>query len=477
MKSKDNMYNDMVAQAKIDAPTIHWVPQAPQQDVLTRVINELYRLEGLVEYTNSISSLERYKKFISNSALIKEVAESQGLDEADIRAQLKLDLDAKLAEWGFYRKLATKSMGGIRLEFPNTTTINAPLGAILKTLDEKRYLTTETLAGDPVPVGGSYIIYVMAEAETAGSAFNVPEGTYFRSSDIPTLIRGIAMHEIINGQDEESDLDFIDRFIKARTQEGVGSKSWLLRTVMAYPQVVDANVYGTGDEHFERDYGADVWVYPLEIPMTILEKAMLVNSKHTLEKAPLMEHPTIIGVSANPNGTPIFTIIDSVFKRSIFDIVEVEPLPTQEWVEYTVDKVMQDVQAILRKGENWILGGQDLILVKKGYAKSLDVGMSIEFNADLTDEEIATCIETIKTDLNTFFVGGTGSDGTLYTRKKLGQVIDWSDVEEVALRVEGVDRIDKDTFIITIDGIEQDDPVPIDFNAFAILGNVNIVQL
>lgn len=478
MKTSDQMYNDMIARAKRVSPNIHWVPMAPQTDVLVTPINEILRIEGLTEYTNAISSLDRYKKFISDTTKMQQVADAVGISLSALKEQLSSDLDSRIGEWGITRKLATQAIGSIRLAFASPSTINVAINAKLTTLNNINYLTTEVLAGTPVPMDNNYVIYVMAEAEKAGSAYNVPENTYFRSSDIQGLVEAIATYEIINGQDKETDLEFIDRFIKIRKQEGVGSKSWLLRTVLTVPTIVDANVYGPGDEHFDRDYGADVWVYSLEVPLTVLEPIMKVNSKHILLKAPLTDNPIFAGVLLKANRVPDYTVIDSWYKRSIYDVVEIVPsTPTQTYVEYTIDKNMQDAQAILRNPENWILGAFDLVLIRKAYRINLDFSMNVHFNDDLTDAEIETSIQNITSDLGIFFSGGTASDGTTYTRKKLGVQIDWSDCLGVVLKVQGVDRVEEDSFDIFIDGVEQADPVEISYDSYALCGNVTIVQV
>jgi hypothetical protein len=87
-----------------------------------------------------------------------------------------------------------------------------------------------------------------------------------------------------------------------------------------------------------------------------------------------------------------------------------------------------------------------------------------------------TVQDSIISNLEAFFNGGTTSFGKQYSRKGIGDDISHSDISNIILRTEGVVSFDFDTFYVlnTLTGDRNDPTVVLD-NQFATLQEVSFV--
>jgi len=279
-------------------------------------------------------------------------------------------------------------------------------------------------------------------------------------------------YDINNGVDEESDSSFVTRVRSNRLQHGVGSKSWLYNKILSDPRVYDISIQGlantnetdpTGRSRFERDYGIDIWVQALETRHIITENFMPdENDCHTFKSLPIVDYDIVQTVDMSLART------ESAYDRSTYEVIKVRYSgagvdPAN--VVYTVDETIQDLQESVLDPQYWLLGGREQIFIKKAYQVYLDVYVKIHLEGGYTFDDVES---DVRSDIFKFIEGGTTSAGVTYTKKKLEETIDKSDLLEVILAVDGVDRADLDSYSMgRHDGkFSTSDPIPTNYNEF-----------
>jgi len=468
-RSTSDIINDLITQGKSVRPDWSWTPKSPESDLVTVPASEFARENLLVDYVRLLTRLDGYKTLEVDTNIRNNLMEIWNLTETELDEFLYQDLDNFADIWGLTRNGGSKARGPIELVFSNNNPVTIPIGTkFISSLRRKEYLTIESVSSvTPILEDGRYIIRVFVECTVEGNDGNIVEGSVMQPvTKITNLIRAEVPVNIENGEDKESNSDFVDRIKLARISRGVGSRSYLRSLVLSDSRVYDVYLHALGDTGFDRPQGIDVWVYAQETPRAVSE-TVKAPSDYVLETQPLIEEDPIItsGYTLNRDSKS--------YSRSVEALDKVTGTYNQT-ISYYVDDTIRDLQMVVEDDDNYLLGGRRLVLIKKAHKVKLDFSIKLYtvFGYDVDD---------VKTDIQNnllyFFVGGTTSYGETFSRKLLDQDIDKSDVLQVVTRTPGVDRVSitgSTAFkVIRNDGLYPNrDPVPIEFYEYPVLGTV-----
>jgi len=474
MRSTKKVYEDLISEAKKQSPNLLWSPKTPQNDIITVASIEFGRQYAIAEYIKNLATLRGYKRITTNSALKNQLASALNTSVKNIENMFSTDLDEFAKLYNITRKSAQKARGILELIFDSADSVSIPSGSTFTaTSMDIAYVLIETISDvTPILSEGSYHLYVACEASEPGVNFNIVKGTRFYSSlNIPNLRIVVAPFNIQNGKEEESDKDFIVRIENRRKSANVGSKTWLLSLLETDERVYDVKCYSILDAsggYFNRDYGIDVWVNADEIRNLVNNEPIseIAPAVHFLRKAPLVENDPII----TPDITlKRYTPAESVYARSVLAPNSVKP--TVDKISYYIDKTIIDLQNVVEDADNWLFGGRSLVIVKKVMQVKIDIFINYYCLGGYDPVDVGT---NIRDNILKYFVGGDTAIGKTYLRKKIEDDVDKSDLLDIVLDVEGVDRVDIASFkCIRQDGkAPKQDPVPINYNEVAVLGDL-----
>lgn len=456
MKTKNKIIEELLEEAKTIASNFSWVPKTPQADILTASSLQFWSLHVLIEYIKSISGFDYFSDI--TATLRSNLKTVLNLTDDELDTLLENDLDNLADLWGFTRIAEVVAHGSFRFVFSSANPVTINEGITIRSPTGIDYKTTQTLSLTPTNKGDGYLsIDILCESEESGIEGNVAEDTYFELVD--TSITGFSfafpIYDIDNGVNKETDANFITRIQNNRAQRGVPSTTWLTNKLAEDPRVYDSKIVVLGDENFYRSYGADVWICAEEIPVT-QEEDFITDSfegvcAHILKKVPLINKDPIISY---PDGIHTYTLTEfdsegHEYGGSIDAIVYIA------WnggcgvnggtMSYKYDSTIEDLQEMLVDPEYWILGGRDIVLIKKAFGKYIDLNVRIKVESGYIFEDVKA---NVQHDLFVFIYGGLASGGTIYARQTFIDEIQKSDMLDVMLDSKGVDQVNVSLFRI-----------------------------
>ena len=428
MRSSDEIVADLIESGKSVAGYLNFIPKTPQGDIITIVASEFSRAYTVSEYVKKLSRLDGYTELDNDESLRALLMTALDLTEAELNALLKSDLDNFASMWNITRKPASVASGAVALSFSSSSSVTITKGSRFQNVTTlKYYKIRDSITGvSPVMAGGdtSYKIYVMLESEDTGTAGNVIAGSTFRSvSSISNFLSASNPLAFDNGIDEESNTDFVTRIKLSRESDGVGSKAYIRKLMLSDARVYSVWLNAKGEQWFERPWGIDIWV---QAAQTATISTAVTGDNNVLVNAPL--------ISAN---IPV-TSDTGWYSHSTFELNK----STSSIISYYYDQTVRDLQGMIEDADNWLLGGQSLCLVKMGKRVPIDIRAKV-FYIYSTDPTFKDTVDVnIANNLLLFFTGGKTTYGTKFSRKLLGVDPDKSDILNVILDTDGVDRIE-----------------------------------
>lgn len=489
MRSLEEVLQSFLDYARSVKPDGNWAPHSVLSELVISIpAQETWRLWVVADYVRKLQTFQGIKSIIEDTTFIENLATSIGITYDQAAELVSSDLDNLAADWGFTRKASTYSYGTERFYFESHGTYTIPQGTMLasgslvfSTLHDVIDWSTTTKDGRPA-------IDIPIRCETVGSAGNVGPRTI---NTLVTRIDGVTgvtnPYGLTGGSDQESDLDFVNRIISWLGSMSQGTVTWLQSLVFGIQGVQQVKVVTCREDdvtRFPRNYGADIWVVVSEEPVYTADT---LDSAETLHYA--LQQPVIESLTTNILPTDwtftrnypynYITNTSNMYSMSIFgsDRFTGPALGPGASISYYYDRTIERIQTLVSDPEYWFLGGESLVLVRKAVAREVNVtSCEIWLSAGYTSAEVEP---NILNDLNVFFAGGTASTGKVYSMKGIGEGVDHSDLLNVILDVEGVDRVNLDTFSVSIgttsyDDPSSDDPLPIKFFEYPVLGTVNL---
>jgi hypothetical protein len=464
-RSSTDILTDLIAKAQEIRPDWSWSPNSPEADLVTVPTSEFARANAIADYVRYLTNLYGYEELQTNTALRKTLMEIWEINETELDSFLQDDLDNFSEHDGVTRNGGSKAKVPVNLMFSNNNQVTIALGIkFISAVRRMEYLTIEPLTNKtPILISGNYILRCFVECTVIGNDGNITAGSVMQPvTKVSNLIRAEVAVNIDNGQDKESNLDFVQRIRLARISKGVGSRTWLRNLLLSDDRVYDVYLNAHGDTGFERVQGIDAWVHAQETPRSVSEVVKRTRY-YNLEVKPLIDESSII------TGGYILVNDRNGYERSVESLDYVDG-PTGN-IQYYTDDTIRSLQLVVEDLKYWLLGGRRLVLVKKGKKTKIDfrIKLYLNFGSDLS-----TVKNAIENNLLCYFAGGTTSYGTKFSRVTLDQNPDKTDLLNIILNTEGVDRIDLNSFrAIRSDGLYSTvDPIPISFSEFSALGSI-----
>lgn len=467
MRSSEQILTDLLTTGNSVAPYLNFIPKTPQGDLLAITTTEFSRAYAVADYIKDLSRLSGYVDLDTNTTLRSQLMTALNLTEDELNALLISDLDNFSAMWNITRNQALPATGMIEVHLTSSTPVTILSNTRFKNLVTGNYYTSldDVTAYTPtIPTNGSdYVVRVMVECELDGVDGNVIAGSSFIPViDIANFTQATNPSAFDDGVDTESNTDFVSRIMTLRISSGVGSKSYVTSLMLSDARVFSVWLNAKGEQYFSRPWGVDVWIQGVETIKTVDASGSI---------APLLFVPFVSAESFAVNSDTGW------YARSAFEVVT----PTVAAGVYTYDQTIRDLQMMVEDADNWLIGGQTLCIVKKGYKIPINMFVKIYFVYGLTNDEKATVVTNIQENLLLFYTGGDSSYGTSFIRKLLGVDIDKSDLLNVVLNTDGVDRAEL-TGTNAFSAVRSDgeyptsDPIPILPYEYASLGTMTIIQ-
>jgi len=234
-----------------------------------------------------------------------------------------------------------------------------------------------------------YAITLKCECLTPGSIGNVQTGAI---KEIITPIAGIG--KVINpspgigGRDIESNSDFAKRIKEKLSGNSIGTDSGIKTLLYTDERVKDINIIRAGDSDAIRNiYGGEVDVVVLKEDRQMhsfqIEYTGDPNKKIYFPIKPYIDSPSDVTVTGTQSGNSHNFSVNiykdkSIYKDSvkdssylIFNSNDLPDLNSIVTITYPYDKLIVDLQAIIDKKENHIIGSD--ILIRKAYKKNISL--------------------------------------------------------------------------------------------------------
>jgi len=473
--------------------------------------NQFYRFEILLEFEDRTRNLNDFTNLINDEDFKTTLAEVLGTKQDgsaytvdDINTWISERLDAYVDDFGITRSAGTAASGTIRLYLYDATPVSWSTSTEF-TSKTTSYLATSSIT-NIIPIldstTGLYYVDVPVEASVTGSSGNAVVGAVTGMTTKPSNFSYCSnVSAISGGTDEETDLNLISRCQEVKTQRVGGSKAYLEGLAEEQTFVDDVITIDTDDPENDIYVGSvcDVFSQFTGEDLEVVEENIYWpgeadNPNEEIftfvpKNQPLSENftPTLfryaVGSSTEvqivPDGTN--TIVEIVKDSGTFsgstkamDVVRVRLAHNTGTYKrvikllYGYDKQPYKLQNVFDIDTERLVG--PLPLVRKAIEVPVKVVVepSIAFGYDQT-----TVQDTITSNLECYFNGGTTSFGKQYARKGIGADISHSDISNIILRTAGVVSFDFDTFFVinTLTG-DRNDPVVVTDNQYAILSEV-----
>ena len=420
----------------------------------------------LADYVSMLTRLTGYEKLATDTSIRNALMDTLEITEIQLDELLQTDLNNYAEVWGILRTIGAKAKGPIKYVFSNDNPVSIPESTKLTSIQRrKEYTTIEPITGRiPTLENGLYIIRCFIECIAIGNDGNITAGSILLPDvKINNLVKCEIDVNIENGEDVESNVDFVARIRLARFSRGVGSRSYLRNLLLADSRVYDVWLNAKGDSGFDRPLGIDAWVYAQETPKVVSETAK-IHYGYILESQPLIDGDAII------TGGYVLVRDTNSYERSVESVDNISG-PSPQTIQYYTDDTIRSLQLDVEDQDRWLLGGRRLVLIKKALKVEIDfsIKLYVVFNA-----VVSTIKTNIENNLLCYFAGGTTTYGETFSRTNLGKNVEKSDVLNIILNTENVDRVDLNSFRVRRnDGrYATTDPVLINNYEFSALGSV-----
>lgn len=450
----------------------------------------------VADYISRQRSLAELEKVIKDANYQQRLREALNYTVADLQAQIKRDLDNLVSNWNITRIPAQKARGYLRLYATSDVVLTFAAGQQVGTIDD--VATFNTLNGFSffTPTysseAGLYYVDCSIECTLPGAFGNQIAGRIRRLKSSPNgIISCNNLTSTLFGADEESDIALINRARTSWRSRNNSVLGGLIDTVQTYPGVIDTSVVLFGDALMERDARGAVDIYliaesKVQTAQVVIDTTgaryvydvlddettfdvyppPFVASDSVLFKLPSQPVLSIANVnykttpngaytSINPSNYSLIKDTTGVNSNSIKgnDVLQISGniLPDGSFVKvvYSYNRICRDLQALFDITTSQIPGAD--ILFKLGTEKAVVVEATPIVFASYVPSEVYAVIQS---DLSIFFTGGVDSNDIERPGFKLGEVLDKSDLLNVILDVEGVDRVPLETFSIKINNTE-----------------------
>lgn len=437
-KTKEEILKELIERAKSEADYLNWVPKSVQSDLFLGLFSSIsYSLSVLSEYVKRVGTLSGLEDLCKDTVFQEALAEVLNLSEDDLTSLLKKDVDNLLEAYGFPRRLGRKASGIVRFYFSSNDPVTIPRGTRVYTsppLSKNYYTVVEIKNKVPNPPSGSspyYWIDVLVEAESPGFSYNVlAKSIRYADISIPSLKYVENPGNFCNGRDEEDNLSYIERVKKLRYFQRAGTVQFLYNAISENFPVFDICIIPLGNVFLQRPYGLDIYIISEEELETVTE---------TVNYLPFyFSRQPVVEILEYPPG-------DIVWKKSEFPSPYYRSVYSDERLEGTLTSggsVIYHSNSLVRRIQRYIdtfdatYGPRKNFVVKEGRKLLANIFVKLEPLPNYTFSGVCLAVR------NNLF--------QYFSKFKFGQILEVSDILKIILNTEGVDRVDLDSFSVTV---------------------------
>jgi len=431
---------DLTTQIGSVVSDVFIVPLA--QKVLEELIQE--------EYTKAGSSLDRLIALKTDPDFLAQIEEIN-LTSEQLYDQIYLILNKIASNYQLTRIAAVKATGLVSFATTSIPALNVviPVGIRVSTVLGKDFITTESKTIIVASINNyydpdlnAYSIEVLIEAQTAGSDANTGEETITVLDDVVANVEFIINKaSLVNGDDEETDEEFVARIKTKLAGNNIGTPSGYQSTILNEDYVQDAVVVKPNDIEMKRNsYGGsiDIMIVGENLDTqtySLTYQASLHGVKITLPNRPATD---IISVTGSVTGLFTkdtdynFTEDTGLFGSSV-DSTDCltwlgMTMPTEGetlTIIYKRNKLIYDLQTLIDLDENKIIAADVLVREATKVLIDLEFDLHIYSGYDFT-----TISNTITTNLTAYI-----------NAFKLDEDVQVSDLINEIYNVAGIDNV------------------------------------
>ena len=310
----------------------------------------------------------------------------------------------------------------------NGATYSIPAGLTLTTgsaaASQQSFVTTTSgviTPDTPInPVTGFYEVTVNIQAVVAGTAGNVASGSITNMTSAPSGISEVYnANALVNGADQESSADLIER-VKLSLQGAVyGTKASYLKKVLSDPEITDAVVVDPNSEFSVRGPGTvDIYILGSAYTSTSQEVTISESAQSVLfDKQPVVVGTVSVVLNGNTytegNGFTVEKDTSSLYAGSakaldklvwdtvVYDnVIRTATVPTYT-ITYTYNSLVDQTQEYFDDDSTKIITAD--VLVRETYKLSVAMDFDIvTYSGFNKNSVISTCKDNIESFINNF---------------------------------------------------------------------------
>jgi len=409
-------------------------------------------LEELIQegYTKAGSSLDRLIALKTDPDFLAQINEIN-LTSQQLNAEIYAILNKIASNYKLVRIAAVNTTGLVYFCTASIPSVDIiiPTNSRISTVLGKDYVTTETktivitnINDYYDPDLNAYVIAVLIQAVTAGSIGNTGIETITVMDDVVANVEFIInKSSLVNGDDEETDEEFVARIKTKLAGNNLGTPSGYQSTALNEDYVQDCIVVKPNDPEMKRNsYGGSIDImivgehYDTQTDVLIYQAA-LHSVKITLANRPAEDIDSVVSNAPHTfiKGTDYnFTKDTNLLAGSIQSSdcltwlgatmpAEGETLT----IIYQRNKLVQDLQDIINLDENKIIAAD--ILVREATKVLIDIIFDLHIYSGY---DFTTISATITTNLTTYI-----------NAFKLDEDVQISDLIAEIYKVAGVDNV------------------------------------
>lgn len=514
MRSLEQIKSDLVSEILALRKDIRLVPGDAAYDIAVNApAQQFFKYDVLLELEDRCRNLQGFTNLISDTDFQTTVANTLGKKQDgsnftvdDVGDLISSRLDQYVMDFGRSRSLGTSASTTERIYLYDATPISVSTSTEFSSKTVSYLSTVSLVSIRPIldSETGLYFIDLPITASAIGYAGNASVGSINVMATKPSNFSYCSnITAATGGSEKENDLSLIARCQEINTKRVGGSKNYLVALSEEQSYVDDTVALDTDDpvqnifigspcDLFVQFGSEDLQVveenlyWPGESDNTVAEVFEFVP-----QNQPLSENFTpilfryLVGSTTEIQVVPDANTIIEVIKDTrtfsgstkAMDKIRVSMAHNTGTYKrlikciYGYDKNPYRLQNVIDSDTERLVGPSPLV------RNAVQVPIKITCTPTVTFGYSAVTVQdSITTNLEAFFNGGTTSFGRQYARKGIGDDISHSDISNIILRTEGVVSFDFDTFFVlnTLTGDRNDPSVVLD-NQFAVLQEVSFV--
>ncbi|MEM2153916.1 MAG: hypothetical protein QXY76_03310 [Nitrososphaeria archaeon] len=371
LPSEEEILASLLEKAREARPDVPWAPGLPHTDLsITVPVREFERAYILLEFLYKIATPQGFLSFVKDADAMAKLGTQLNLQEGGLESFL-LEIASKkfqplepIPAKPSYCMLKILSSSQA-LTISSSATITTPTNIVFRPL----VFGDVTLIWDSTL--GCWVGNIPLKSVNTGSYTNIPAGEISLENVtgfIGNLIGAFNPEPASGGRDDETLEQYLWRVARYWIN-GQVNHSQIIENIVLSSSATDAKLIYAGEKHFSRGNGVDVWV---KVPEVYLEYFASSSSE--------VIQPEVGFVPASSELMNMY--FGSVYQRTVGTFprfVKCSPF-------------IRELQSLIWNKKSFVLGSDDLVLVRKAYPLSLEVKVTVVVKGGLNTQPVKDSI-------------------------------------------------------------------------------------